>query len=460
MRRRDFIAGLAPRNGSGPPGAGEGPGLSEAEARELVGRILALGRADEIQVGLEGGWRGHTRYAVNRVTTAGDATDLTAAITARFGRRQASVSTNRLEDAALEEAVRSAERLARLAPEDPEALRLLGPREYARVRGYFDATAELGAAARAEAAASALGTAREAGVEAAGFLDARAGASAVGNSAGLFAYHAATSVSYSLTARTPDGQGSGWAGTGRRDWGEVDYEDLHATAVAKARLSREPRPLEPGSYRVVLEPAAVSDLVGLLATALGARTADEGRSAFSAPGGGTRVGERIVDPRVTLRSDPGAVGAAPFDGEGLPLGPRTWIEDGVLRNLFYTRFWAERQGAAPTGFPTTLLMDGGEATLEELIRETERGVLVTRFWYIRQVDPRTILYTGLTRDGTFLIEDGRIAHPVNNFRWNDSPLFVLSKLEALGRPVRVGATRLMPAIRASEFTFSSVSQAV
>lgn len=435
--------------------------LTEAAARELTERILALSEADGTEVSVGGGWRGNTRFAVNRVTTAGDAREITANITARFGRRQASASTNRFDDESLERAVRDAERLARLAPEDPEMMPLLGPQDYHRSRGWYETTAALDAARRSAVPSAAIGMAREAGgLEVAGFLDCQAGGFAIANSEGLFAYHRATEADYTITVRTDDGTGSGWAGQAARDWSALDHETLSRRAVEKARLSRDPRPLEPGRYTVVLEPAAVADLVGLVRFALDARQADEGRSPFSAQGGGTRIGEQIVDERVTVRSDPAAVGSSPFTQDGLPLEPIDWVENGVLRNLFYTRFWAEEQGVEPTGFPTTLLMSGGEGDVEDLIAGTERGVLVTRFWYIRAVDPRTLVYTGLTRDGTFLIEDGEIAHPVNNFRWNDSPLFVLRNLEAMSRPVRVDASVEVPAIRAREFNFSSVSEAV
>ncbi len=447
-------------------------GLTEQEARALADRILGLSGAEETQVRLASGWRANTRFAVNRVTTAGSSEDITARITAGFGKRAASITTNRLDEDGLREAVRGAEELARLAPENPERLPLPGPQSYAAVHGYFDSTAELDADRRAAVAASAIAEARESGdLEAAGFLRPTAGSTAIANSTGLFAYHPGTQFEYSITARASDGSGSGWAGTGGRDWSGVEHGELSARAVEKAIRSRDPRPLEPGVYTAVLEPAAVSELVGLLARSLSARSADEGRSAFSRKGGGTKIGEPIVDSRVTISSDPAALGAAPFagaggfggagsDDAGLPLKPTTWVGKGVLENLFYSRYWAQREGVEPTGFPNTLIMQGEDRSLEDLVSSTERGVLVTRFWYIRAVDPRTILYTGLTRDGVFLIEDGRIAHPVNNFRWNDSPLAVLGKLEAMSRPVRVTPTREVPAIRTSEFTFSSVSEAI
>lgn len=417
--------------------------------------------ADEARVGLNGGWSGNTRYAVNRITTAGEVNGTSATISARYGMREASVSTNRFDDDSLAEAVATVQAQARLAPENPELMPALGPQTYADSKGWFDSTAGLDPAQRGEVAANGIGTATDAGdLKAAGFLSATAGSSSVANSAGLFAYHASTSVNYSLTVRTDDGTGSGWAGAGERDWTEMDTGALHRRAVDKAVMSRAPRALEPGKYTVVFEPTATADLVGLLAGALDARRADEGRSAFSAEGGGNRTGETIVDGRVSLMSDPKGLGSQPFAGDGLPLEPVTWVENGVLKQLSYDRYWAEQKGVRPTGGPGSLTMSGEARSLGDLIRGTERGVLITRLWYIRGVDPRTILYTGLTRDGTFLIENGEIAYPVNNFRWNDSPLFALSNLEAMSWPERVSPTQKFPGIRVSDFTLSSVSEAV
>lgn len=458
MRRREFLT-LAGRSD---------PVLGEDEARRIAADVLATSKADEASVALSASLRSNTRYAVNRITTAGETADLSAAVTARFGRREATLTVNELDRESLRDAVRRAEEMARLAPEDPESMPLLGPQEYEPSAGWHDSTAALDADRRAAVAAGAIERAgsAEGDLTVAGFLDVRRGARALANSAGLFAYHPATSASYSLTARTADGTGSGWAGVGQRDWAAVNADTLHAAAIERALRSRRPQPLEPGTYPVILGPQAVADLVTLLVWSLDARAADEGRSAFAAPGG-NRLGELVVDERVTLRSDPIAAGDAPFASDGLPERPVAWIENGVLRNLVYTRFWGRAKGRRPTGQPATFRMAGGEGSVADLIARTERAVLVTRLWYIRSVDPRTILYTGLTRDGTFWVEDGEISHPVNNFRWNDSPLQLLRHLEALGRPVRVtgagsdgGSLREVPPLRASRFTFSSVSEAV
>ncbi|HXF95974.1 MAG TPA: TldD/PmbA family protein [Gemmatimonadales bacterium] len=447
--------------------------FSRDEARRLADRVLALSRADGCQVNLVSGESGNTRYAVAGISTSGDTTNATVTVTSRFGKRVASVSTNRFDDAGLRRAVDTSERLARLAPENPELMPLLGPQQYAEIPAFSRATAELDAARRADTVRAALEVTDRAGLVAAGFVERLAGASAVANSAGLFAYHASTAAVHTLTVRTPDWAGSGWAGTAHNDWRRVTPGGaLAERAARKARESREPVTLEPGKYTVVLEPTAAGNLLRLLAFALNARQADEGRSFFSKRGGGNKIGEQVVDRRVTILSDPADPDLllAPYTGEGLPVERTVWIENGVVRNLVYDRFWADRQGVKPVPFPGGFKMLGGEATLDELVAQVDRGVLVTRFWYIRGVDPRTVLYTGLTRDGVFLIENGRVTRAVRNFRFNESPVAMLNNLVALGRPERISASEsggvegggavVVPALVCRDFTFSSISEAV
>jgi predicted Zn-dependent protease len=305
----------------------------------------------------------------------------------------------------------------------------------------------------------------------AGYLEANAGARAIATNKGLFAYHRSTDAGLSNTVRTPERTGSGWASAGARDWSAIDPALLGARAAQKAVASRNPQAIEPGLYTVVLEPGAVADLVPQLAGAFNARNADEGRSAFSKRGGGTLVGEKVADERVTLYSDPADPDllAQPFDTEGLPLSRRVWIENGVLKNLVYSRFWAQKRGVEATGtgtgfggggLPGGLKMVGGTKTTDELIAGTQRGILVTHFFYIRSLDPRTVLLTGLTRDGTFLIENGKITRSLKNFRWNESPLFLLRKIDEIGRAERTAAGQVMPSIRAKDFNFTSLSDAV
>ena len=442
--------------------------LSRDEAQALVERTIRFATADAVRVSVGSSLTTNLRFAANQVSTAGAVSDASLTVQAAFGPKHAATQTNDFSDDGLRRAVQTAETLAKLAPDDPESMPELPPQQYAPVDAWFDSTAALSAGDRARAALTALEPARQAGdLAAAGFLVTSASQAAVGNNAGLFAYHRTTNANYTLTVRTSDGTGSGWAGAEHPDWTQLDTGAVARRAIEKARLSRNPVAVEPGRYTVIFEPQAVADLVQLIAFYADARSADEGRSPFSKQGGGNKTGERIVSSQVTLYSDPQDVQllAQPWDGEGLPLGRQAWIENGVLKQLTYSRFWAKKQGKVATGFPSSLKMSGGTASLDEMIRSTPRGILVTRLWYLREVDPRTILYTGLTRDGTFLIENGRMTKAIRNLRFNDSPLFMLNNLETLGRPERVAGTEaggavVMPALKVRDFSFTSLSEAV
>ncbi len=228
--------------------------------------------------------------------------------------------------------------------------------------------------------------------------------------------------------------------------------------------------LEPGAYRVILEPTALGMLMQRFLGSLDARTADEGRSFFAAAQGGNRIGEALFDGSVTLRSGPGSRGAetAPFDRDGRPRNEVTWVGEGVLERLSSSRFWAQSQGTEAVARPANLIMSGGDSTVEQMIASTERGVLITRFWYVRPLNPRTLSYTGLTRDGTFLIENGRIQGPVKNFRFNQSLAELLANIEMLGEPVRVAAGEnssvgtpiVVPPARVRNFHLASISDAI
>ncbi|MGZ8376801.1 MAG: TldD/PmbA family protein [Gemmatirosa sp.] len=445
--------------------------LSRSDCEAIAKKVLSYSTADEARVVINSGVSGNTRFAVNQVSTAGDTYDAVVSMRAVFGKRSATATTNKLDDASLRAVVQRAEALARLAPEDPEAMPELGPQQYqGSDTGWSEATATLDPAGRASAVRAVSEASRAANLTSTGYLETNAGAFAIANSKGLFAYRRQTGSSMTTTVRTPDGTGSGWAGASHHDWTKIDPAALGARAIEKAKRSANPVAIEPGRYTVVLEPTAVGNLVQLIAGSLSARNADEGRSFFSKPGGGTKIGLKVVDERVTLSSDPfdPETPGAPFGGDGLPSRKNVWIENGVVKNLAYDRYWAQKQGVEPNGGGGGLRMSGGTATLEEMIASTQRGLLVTRLWYIRGVDPRTILFTGLTRDGTFLIENGKITRAVKNLRWNESPIFMLNNLEAMGRPVRVSASEdgspgqaiVVPPVKARDFNFTSLSDAV
>jgi len=452
-------------------GASTKHGLSAAECRELSGKILGFAKADHTRINIDSGIHGFTRCAINRVTTAGTTEDTTVRLTSVFGKRVASTSTNRLDDASLERAVRDCEALAGISPENPEYMPELGPQKYSDINGYYGSTGELTTEARARAASLGIKAADAAKAIASSFIDVSAGSRAVATSNGMFAHNSNTSVAYTLTVRTEDGLSSGWAGDEGADWNTIESDRIAEDAVRKCRQWQKKTALDPGKYEVVLEPTAVGMLIQRMMFEFDARQADEGRSFFTKRGGGNRIGEKLFDERITIVSDPAEKNGEtnPFDQTGMPIQRETWVEKGVLKTLAYSRFWADKQKVQPRARPSNFIMAGGNTSLEDMIKSTRRGVLITRFWYIRNLNPRIVSYTGLTRDGTFLIENGKITRPVNNFRFNQSLTELLANVEMLGRPARVAANEdgaagqqavIVPALKVKDFNLASISDAI
>jgi predicted Zn-dependent protease len=445
------------------------PDLAD-EARRIQEAALALVQRTapgaEALVEVHAGRRANTRFAQNEVTSCGDARDVRVTVTLAFGKRHAETSTTQTDEASLGKLVERAAAMAKLAPEDPEWMPVLGQQDHAASDAAFDPLAAgLGAEVRAQAAAAAIRRAGEGSLWIAGYHEHGNRLRSLMSSRGLAATFADTYVDLTMTARTRDGTGSGWAGAVSHRAADVRPGELAEVACDKAVRSQTPQKLDPGRYTVVLEPAAVGDLLWFLTESLDARNADEGRSFFAKKGGGTRVGEKIFADGIALRSDPhdAATPGAPFDGEGFPLQATSWIDRGTLQALWYSRYWATKQGKDPTGRPTTWHLGGGTAaTPTDLLAGVERGLLVTRLWYIRWVDPQSMLVTGLTRDGVWLIEKGKVTTPVQNFRFNESPAVVLKNTDLATRDtvrVRNGMTRV-PALRTHEFNMASVSAAI
>lgn len=302
---------------------------------------------------------------------------------------------------------------------------------------------------------------------AAGFLEDGQSFVAFANSKGNFGYQKSTNFNFTCTVRTEDGSGSGWVGHNAKDASSFKADEDIRIAMKKASESVEAKALEPGKYTVILEPAAVAGLVGFMMFFFDARSADEGRSFLSKKGGGNKLGEQVYDPRVNLITDPWHAEAPvlPWDEDGLPRERMAIIDKGKVVNLDYSRFWAQKQGKKANATPGNLIMSGGTKSTGELVKGTKKGVLVTRTWYIRMVDPQTVLLTGLTRDGTFYIENGEIKYPIKNFRFNESPVIMLNNIDELGKPVRVqgdesSTVMMLPPMRLRDFTFTSLSDAV
>ena len=452
---------------------------TEKECRRLADKALGFAKAPEASVSLTFGHTSNTRFANNEITTSGASESVTVVATVTREGRTGRVTLNETSDAALERAMARADELARVLPVDPEHVGPIPRQRYLAIPAYDEATARFDATARLAGVRAVIEPAAEQAMNSSGFFSNGATVSCIANKAGNFGYHRSSQASYSATVRTADGTGSGWAEDSADRVREVDAVALAGRALRKARESANPQAIEPGDYTVVLEPAAVSDLLGFnLTAALSARVTEEGRSFFSKKGGGTLVGEKVFHEAVTMRSDPtdvrrpglpwtgapgggGGGGGGGFGGGdvGLAARPITWIEKGVLRNLSYDRYWARKADREPTPTANNLVMEGGAETIESLIAATERGLLVTHFWYIRVVNPQTMQLTGLTRDGIWLIENGKVARPVMNLRFNESPAVLLGNVLGMTPSVRAG-NAVVPAIRASNFTFSSLSDAV
>jgi predicted Zn-dependent protease len=453
------------------------------QAKALAERILAFSKANECEVSLRLSQDGHTRFAANDITTAGSSRTISIGITSKQDGKSGSTTVDELDDASLKEAVARSEALMAAGQRDPEQLEGLGPQDYPVIPGFDEATAHAGPLERRDGVKAALDRARGRGLDSSGFFETGARWVAIANKKGNFGFHRSTSAGYSTTMRTSDGTGSGYAAFEAPRLADFDPASLAERAANKAESSARPRDLPHGKYTVILEPEAVADLLGGLAFALNARSADEGRSFLSKPGGGNRLGEKLFADGVTLRSDPfdprnpgnpwtgggrgggggGGLGFGGFGGGGggggLAARRTTWIENGVVKTFAVDRFWAAKTKVEPLPFSGSLVMDGSKKSLDELIAETDRALLVTRFWYIRTVNPQNATSTGLTRDGVWLVEKGKIVHPVNNFRFNESPVNLLKNLEATSVSIPAGGM-IVPAIRAKDFLFTSKSDAV
>jgi predicted Zn-dependent protease len=363
--------------------------------------------------------------------------------------------------------------MARVSPQDEEYVPTLGAQAYKPVGGYVEATVNLPLATRAKAVGDVIAECEKSRVVGAGFHQARGAIAASATQHGNFYYGRTSLASLSVTARTLEGTGSGYFLRNHFDVAKLDTARIGHEAVGKALRSRRPHAFDPGAYTVILEPQAVADLLGYFRWAFDARRADEGRSAFSAPGGKTRVGERVFDERLSFYADPwhpelpGPAAAA----DGIPSQQVYLVRKGVLETLVYSRFWAKKQEKKPTPGPVNAILASSApaVSVEDMIRDTKRGLLISRFWYIRTTDPRTASFTGLTRDGIWYVEDGKIQYPVRNFRFNQSVVAMLApgNVDLIGAPERVSSSEsqgasalLVPAVKVKEFHLTSASEAV
>lgn len=441
--------------------------MTQSETESLCAKILGLVKADGAELYISDSEDLLLRSANNDITSNGLINSLSISLSVSFGKRSASISINQTDDDTLRAAVAKVEAMAKLAPEDPEQLPPVEPGTYASPLTWSDATAAMTPEVALARLRPVIEAARAAGIDSAGYLERSINGSAFANSRGVFVYERSTTVGFSMTARAAEGRGSGWASTQVTDAAQLDLIPVGERAITKALASRNATERPAGRTTVVLETSAVNDLLGLFSGGLDRRDFDEGRSFLNGlvGKGEDPVGKALFGNKATLFSDPlYAPAPSGIHQSGLPIQRTSWVENGVLKNLPVGRFWAQKKGLAVQPWPGNLIMPGEGKSLDELISGVADGVLITRLWYLRMVQPESLLYTGLTRDGTFAIKDGKIAGPVKNFRFNETPVNVLKNIVASGKPERVlGSESDMPVhvppLVVENFNLSSVSDA-
>ena len=470
------------------------------QAKAIVDKVLNMATADAVEVNLTGGERSGTRWANSSITTNLVQYDRQVTVTVRLGQKSGSADTRDFSDAGLKTMVDEALSEARQARDNPNLQELLGPQEYIPVDAALPDLVNFGPGERARLVKDSIDLAEQKGVLGAGYIPKIDQTTCNANSKGLFAYYRVAEAGFVLTCRMADGSGSGWAGTtGIKDIRMIDAKALTEVAADKALKSRRPRAIEPGRYTVILEPRANARFLSLMTGLFGGggfggggfgggggrggappgAGADQPPDAPPGRGGGgggaaglntagrfmadKKIGDKLFSDLFTLKSDVGnpILRQTPIMNDNRPAKPVTWIDQGVLRAF------GPNQGATPN---MSLSQEGSDLSIEEMVKQTRRGLLVTFFWYIRGVpsDDQPLLNTGMTRDGLFLIENGEIVGPVQNFRWNMSPIVGYNNLSLVGKPVPMHTgesydglgTALVPPVRIEEFYMTSVSPAL
>jgi PmbA protein len=443
--------------------------LGEIGVKDITDRILAYSQADQTEVVIITQDSQLTRFANSAIHQNVAERNTRVNVRAVVGKRIGVASTNDLSTEAMQRVTETAVAIARLQPENPDFISLPGPVAITPAHAFDEGTATFTPEARAQAVGSICRQAVAEGLVAAGAFSTTVYEMAVVNSLGVFAYHPSTEADLHTVIMSDDS--SGYAAQMATRAADLDAESLGHEAVNRALRSRHPRELAPGRYAVVLESYAVQDFLSLFSyPGFGAQAVQEGHSFMAG-----RFGERIVSESISIWDDglnPGGL-PMPFDFEGQPKQRVDLIRHGVAEAVVYNSYTAGKEGKKSTGhalpapntygpLPLNLFMASGQATLEDMIASTERGLLVTRFWYTRPVHPKLVIVTGMTRDGTFLIERGEIAYPVKNLRFTQSYLDALTQVEEVGRERRLlsdsGGVDCVPALKLSEFTFTGVTE--
>jgi len=451
----------------------DGRFLSLTQCRALVDRIVAMTSGGGLtRVEINSSWVNNLRWARNAIATGGETQQSVIRVTREIRRAHGTAETNALTDDALRVCVERAESLFVYQFEYPDTYPDPIPEvhPHARPELWFDRTVIADEPLRAAMVDRMIAPTETANLMSAGYLEVAACGRAFVTSDGVFRYYPYTTAQLSLTVRTARGDASGWAGIDWNDMARIDPQALATIALDKCQRSRNPVAIEPGRYTAILEPQAVCDLVSpLVSLALSRPMAEQGMGPFADPqrSGYSRLGQRVIDPRLTLSADPmdPDCGFVPFDGEGEPYQAVEWIRQGVLTALAYPRSYGLTQLGNDAALPNSSAfhLSGGTTTLDEMIAATPRGILVARLNNVRVIDLNSMLMNGNTRDGLWLIERGKITKSIKNLRFTESPMFILNNVEALGRPQRVfhpQAPVVVPPIMVRDFSFTGLIDAV
>ena len=439
--------------------------ITQSEAIASIDFAIAQSQADGVFVSLSACETALSRFSENQISQNVRKNTFSLTVTSYFGKRSASASTTELDKDAIALTVKRSEDLASIAPEDPEWVELLSSQTYSDRAPAFDkATASLSPLRKGEIIQQVCTLSKNAGVNGSGTLSFQVSLNAIGNSAGLRGCDRTTEADFSFTARVDNG--SSWNRCTAWSIDQLPITEMTEKVIERAIASRNPQTIKPGDYTVVFEPSAFASLLPWVIWNLDARAADEGRSFMSRNDDsgnpiGNKVGERLFSPMVRVERDPAhpLLQGGRFFGNGLSNDRLDIIKDGVPQTLSYSRYWAKEQDKQPTGAMYPIVMTGSDKSVGDLIASTERGIFVSRAWYVRYVNPRTLEVTGMTRDGTFLIENGKISHPIKNLRFNQSLPEMLNNVIELSQAKRCGNS-VIPGCKVENFHFSSITDSI
>ena len=424
--------------------------MNQQRSFELIDRVLKLCDS-EVHISINDNTLNSTRLADNIVTQNIHKHDCTLNLQCAYGQQHASASTNNLSDEGLLNLVKHTQEAAKISPIDSEYMPVITPDEVGEnpnTNAWSDHTAAVEPEAIASRIEKAIQPAKQDNYRISGACFTRSDLQAIGTSSGVKVFQRSNIASTHMTALGKDG--NGWDTRYDTDIQNIDLSSVVNNALMIAKSAQNPIDIEPGKYTVILRPAAVQEMIPYYLIA-DAKETDEGRTCLS-----HKINTQIASPLINLTSDPSnsACPSPSFEWDGRAYSPIDWVKDGSLKNLSTSRYWAKQKGIEASRGPSNIIMGGSDKSVEQLVSETEKGILVTRFWYIRVVDPMTSLLTGMTRDGLFLIENGKIKAPIRQMRFNESVLNAVKNVEAIGQQQRIGNC-LIPALQIKDFNFSS-----